>query len=109
MPINGAQGLSALGVCRTWQRSALVKSTFKQEMKQAYPRVNDVDTFKAVRAHLWKVGGPSELRQALEYEGYLKPDKDELTTTTMPFNVFARIAHQDGLERATVRHWTTCS
>lgn len=89
-------------VTRREMRASFIKSTFKSDTAKACPRVNDAATFRAARANLWKMGGPKKLKEVLINEGYLEPGDERLTTATVPFNVFARIAYQDNLSRTAV-------
>mmetsp|Transcript_93034 Transcript_93034/g.207885 ORF Transcript_93034/g.207885 Transcript_93034/m.207885 type:complete len:360 (+) Transcript_93034:61-1140(+) len=89
------------------KRGAIEKSTFKADITAKNHRVNDAETFKEARACLWRMGGPAALKNALEMEGFLVPGSPKLTTGTIPFNVFARIAHQDGATRAVANAFGT--
>jgi len=69
---------------------------------KACPVINNAESFRAARENFWKLGGPRALRDQFERQGFLKSGSSKLTTSTKPFNVFARLAYQDTVARTLI-------
>lgn len=82
------------------QTSGDISRQLKSELVRRHPVVQDALAFRQLRETLvTHLGGVWAVRDALVREAFLRPGSPLLTVGTKPFNVFARMAFEDGKQQ----------